>query len=377
MRGNANTPDLALFIPTLGGGGAERVFLNLANGFVERGYRVDLVLASAQGSYLSELDSRVQLVDFRLRLGKGRLALSLFPLIRYLRQRKPKVLLSALTEANIIAVLSRIFSFIPIRLFLSEHNTFSIAVKRRSFLKKLLLVFGLRILYRNVDGIIAVSDGVASDLKRIIGRAADKIKVIYNPVVTPEMIEKSEEPLEHPWFAPGEPPVILGCGRLTAQKDFETLIRAFALVRKETPCRLVILGEGEERQRLEEIIKDLGIEHDVDLPGFVSNPYKYMKRAAVFVLSSKWEGFGNVLAEAMAVGTPVVSTDCPSGPREILENGKYGPLVPVGDVKGMAEAIKLALRSSVSGSFLCERAQAFSLVDVIKQYEEYLGLRKF
>ena len=372
MRGNANTPDLALFIPTLGGGGAERVFLNLANGFVERGYRVDLVLASAQGSYLSELDSRVQLVDFRLRLGKGRLALSLFPLIRYLRQRKPKVLLSALTEANIIAVLSRIFSFIPIRLFLSEHNTFSIAVKRRSFLKKLLLVFGLRILYRNVDGIIAVSDGVASDLKRIIGRAADKIKVIYNPVVTPEMIEKSEEPLEHPWFAPGEPPVILGCGRLTAQKDFETLIRAFALVRKETPCRLVILGEGEERQRLEEIIKDLGIEHDVDLPGFVSNPYKYMKRAAVFVLSSKWEGFGNVLAEAMAVGTPVVSTDCPSGPREILDIGKYGSLVPVGDVEALAEAIIAKMQNPEPLQLLQERSY-FYLMDIqLAEYERII-----
>ncbi len=367
-------PDLALFIPTLGGGGAERVFLNLANGFAERGYRVELVLASAQGSYLSELDGRVQLVDFEQRLGKGRLALSIFPLIRYLRQRKPKVLLSALTEANIIAVLSRIFSAVPIRLFLSEHSTFSIAVKRESFLKKLLLFICLKVLYRNADGIIAVSDGVASDLKRIIGGTKTNLKVIYNPVVTPEMIRKSEEPLEHPWFAPGEPPVILGCGRLTAPKDFETLIRAFAIVRKELPSRLVILGEGEKRQRLEALIKNLGMEQDVALPGFVSNPYKYMKRAAVFVLSSKWEGLPTVLIEALACGTPVVSTDCPSGPREILDNGKYGALVPVGDLEALANAIIAKLKAPDPADDLTQRTQTFSLMNVLKQYEDYLSL---
>jgi glycosyltransferase involved in cell wall biosynthesis len=163
--------------------------------------------------------------------------------------------------------------------------------------------------------------------------------VIYNPVLTPELIKSTKEPLDHPWFAPGEPPVVLGAGRLVEQKDFPTLIRAFAQVRQVRPARLMILGSGREQKRLEALVRELNLEEDVALVGFVKNPSAYMAYSPVFVLSSAWEGFGNVIVEAMAVKTPVVSTDCQSGPAEILDNGKYGSLVPVGDTKAMAEAI--------------------------------------
>ena len=187
------------------------------------------------------------------------------------------------------------------------------------------------------------------------------------------LFAKSEEALDHPWFLPGEPPVILGVGRLTQAKDFPTLIRAFALVRKKHPARLMILGEGEERSKLETLVQELGLEKEVSLPGFVDNPYKYMKRAAVFVLSSKWEGFGNVLVEAMALGTPVVSTNCPSGPAEILENGRWGRLVPVGDVYALAEAIIETLDEEHHPD-VANRAKDFAVELAVEKYINVLGV---
>jgi len=172
--------------------------------------------------------------------------------------------------------------------------------------------------------------------------------VIYNPVVSPELYEKADAPLEHPWFRSNQPPVILGVGRHYPQKGFDTLLRAFARVRQETPARLVILGEGPERPNLERLASELGVAADVDMPGFDPNPFRYMKRAGVFVLSSRYEGLPNVLIQAMACGCPVVSTDCPNGPAEILDGGRYGALVPVDDVEAMARAIVRALLGQVA-----------------------------
>jgi glycosyltransferase involved in cell wall biosynthesis len=201
------------------------------------------------------------------------------------------------------------------------------------------------------------------------------MKVIYNPVVTPELFEKVTEPLDHPWFDPGSPPVILGVGRLEKQKDFSTLIRAFAQVQQQRPARLMILGEGTERPYLEALVQELGLAEDVALLSFVSNPYAYMVRAAVFVLSSLFEGLPTVLIEAMAVGTPVVSTDCKSGPAEILENGRYGKLVSVGDIKGIAEAILSTLESPSNSEALRRKAAQFSLEKAVAEYREVLQVR--
>jgi glycosyltransferase involved in cell wall biosynthesis len=178
----------------------------------------------------------------------------------------------------------------------------------------------------------------------------------------------------HPWFAPGEPPVILAAGRLTAQKDYPTLMRAFASLRKNRPAHLVILGEGEEHPRLQALAMELGIRADVDLPGFLDHPFPLMAHCQVLVLSSAWEGFGNVLVEALACGTQVVSTDCPSGPAEILEDGKYGRLVPVGDAVALAKAIEATLDRPYPVAMLRQRAQAFSSKDAVGQYLEALGI---
>ncbi|MGI9952916.1 glycosyltransferase [Moorellaceae bacterium AZ2] len=360
---------LTLFLPSLRGGGAERVMVNLARGFVEQGLDVDLVLAKAEGPYLSQVPPKVRVID----LGAPRVLASLPGLVRYLRRERPQALLSAMDHANVVALWARRTARVPTRVVVSVHNTVSRASANAPSLRARFTPLWVRLFYPWAEAVVAVSKGVAEDLIRFTGLPREKVRVIYNPVVTPELFAKTEEPLDHPWFAPGEPPVVLSVGRLTPPKDYPTLIRAFALVRKERPARLMILGEGEERSKLEALVRELGLEADVALPGFVDNPYKYMKRAAVFVLSSAWEGFGNVLVEAMAVGMPVVSTDCPSGPAEILEGGKWGDLVPVGNVELLAKAVVHTLENNSFRTKGIQRIKDFELRLIVRSYAETLG----
>jgi glycosyltransferase involved in cell wall biosynthesis len=368
--GREKKKHIALFLPSLRGGGAEKVMVNLALGFVEQGLKVDLVLAKAEGPYLSRVPEEVRVVD----LGARRVLYSLPGLVRYLRRERPQAMLSALNYANIVAIWAKLLARVQTHLVVSEHNTLSCSTQNASSVRVKLLPLLIKIFYPYADAVVAVSHGVAEDLITMTGLPMEKVKVIYNPVITPELFAKAEEPLDHPWFRPGEPPVVLGVGRLTQQKDFPTLIRAFALVRKERPARLMILGEGEERPKLEALVRELRLEEDVALPGFVDNPYKYMKRAAVFVLSSRWEGFGIVLVEAMALGTPVVATDCPSGPAEILENGKWGHLVPVGEPLHLARAILKILQDDVYISPPKVAWKRFSKDNTVIAYLQVLGV---
>lgn len=363
-----NHQRIALFLPSLRGGGAERVMVNLARAFTERGLQVDLVLAKAEGPYLSHVPSEVRIVD----LQAPRVLVSFPGLVRYLRRECPRALLAALDHTNVLAIWARRLAGVPTRVVVSIHSNLSKATAGACSLRGRLMPLLVELTYPLADAVIAVSQGVAEDLMRLARLSPDKVEIIYNPVVTPDLFEKAEEPLEHPWFAPGEPPVVLGVGRLTPAKDFRTLIRAFALVRKQCPARLMILGEGEERPVLEALVRELGVDNDVSLPGFVDNPYAYMKRARVFVLSSAWEGFGNVLVEAMALGTPVVATNCRSGPNEVLEGGKWGRLVPVGDVDALAHAI-LAAMADKRGKAV-ERARCFVLEEIATRYAEILGV---
>ncbi len=357
------TNKVALFLPSLRGGGAERVMLNLARGFSEKGLEVDLVLAKAEGPYLSQVPPEVRVID----LHSSRVLASLPHLVRYLRRERPQALLSTLNHANIVALWAKRLAGVPTRVVVREANVITVSSANTQNSRGRIMPFLIRCFYPWADAVIAVSKGVADDLIKSARLPVEKIHVIYNPVVTPDLFTKAEEPLDHPWFALGEPPIILGVGRLTKQKDFATLINAFCLLRKEQAARLMILGEGEDRSALEDLIKKLDLQEDVSLPGFVDNPFKYMKRAAVFVLSSRWEGLPNTLIQAMALGTPVVSTDCPSGPAEILEAGKLGKLVPVGDVEALAEAIARKISSPMQKSRLdvCER---FRMDKVIAQY---------
>lgn len=335
---------IAFYLPSLCGGGAERVVVNLAQGITERGIGVDLVLAAAEGPLLDQVPPTVRIVD----LHAPRVLRSLAPLAGYLRQERPRVLVSSMGHANLIAIWAAKLAGGVAPLIVTEHNTLSQETQRQSRLVGKLWPHLLRTFYPWATTIVAVSRGAADDLARTAGLPRGRIEVVYNPVITPAMLALARQAPDHPWLAPGQPPVILGAGRLTGQKDFLTLVRAFAEVRRRRPARLVILGEGPDRPAIEALVRDLDVVDDVALPGFQENALAYMAGSAVFVLSSAWEGLPTVLIEALAAGTRVVSTDCPSGPREILQDGRLGALVPVGDAAALAAATLEALERPAS-----------------------------
>lgn len=361
--------DIALFVPVLTGGGAERVMVTLANEFGKRCLTVDMVLAEASGPYLQDVHHTVRVVDLRA----AGVPQAILPLAGYLRKQRPKVLLSTLKNANLAAILAKTLARGDTRVFVREAAPLSPWLEGATSFKAKVYPPLMRTLYRKADGVIANSFGTAEDIAGVTGLAPERIEVIYNPVATAEISAKAQEPSPHPWLVCKEVPVVLAVGRLTELKGFHTLIRAVALLKRRVECRLIILGEGEQRAELERSISQLGLERSVDLPGFVSNPFSYVKQADVFVLSSLWEGFGMVIAEALSVGTPVVATDCPSGPAEILERGRHGRLVPVGDPEAMALAIEKTINHPPDRELLKARAEAFSVEHIIPQYLQVLG----
>lgn len=365
MTVNVDTK-VAIFLPSLNGGGAERAMLNLAHGLVECGCAVDLVLAQAKGPYLAEVDEAIRLVDLKA----ARVLTSLPALARYLRRERPEALLSALDYANIVALWARRLAGTPRRVAVNEQNTISRSARNSARRRQRLVPHLVKRFYPWADYVIGNSQGVADDLSQVTGLPRERIKILYNPVVTPEVREKARVPLNHPWFEAGQPPVVLAVGRLTKQKDFPTLMRAFAQVRRTRPARLLILGEGPDRPALEALTKQLGLIDDVTMPGFVENPYAYMSQASLYVLSSRWEGLPTVLIEALYCNLPIIATDCPSGPREILADGRYGSLVPVGDVTALTQAIEAGLAGKTPHP-TAESWHPYSLEAVVDQY---LGL---
>lgn len=330
---------IALFLPQLAGGGAERSILNLAEAILDRGIVVDLVVAHPGGEFVSRVPAGVRLVA----LDASSTAASIPKLARYLKTERPGTIMSALDHANIAAQIAVRLSGSRTRSVISIRNTFSAESALRKSLKRRIEVLLAKRLYPGADAILAVSDGAAEDLARFLGIPRNRIAVTYNPVVSDHLFRQAAEPVDHPWFVPGAPPIVLAAGRLSDQKDYPTLIRSFGAARRNTCARLVILGDGERRAELEALIHSLGLQDDVLLPGFVHNPFAYMAKAFVFVLSSRHEGLPGVLIQALACGCPVIATDCPSGPREILEGGRFGALIPVGDEAALSSALSASL----------------------------------
>ena len=341
--------------------------LNLANGFAARGLAVDLLLAQAEGPYLSEVRADIRVLD----LSASRVLESLGELVRYYRREKPTALLSALDHANVVALWARRLAGSSAKIAVTTHTVLSISSGRAALRRDRLLQRLAARCYPWATSIIAVSQGVAEDLSQVTGIPRHTIHVIYNPIITHELKAQLEEPLDDSWFENGEPPVILSASRLESSKDLRTLLLAIAKVRETLQARLVILGQGPERTGLEALANRLGLSEDVSLPGFVRNPYRYMKNAAVYVQSSKSEGLPTVLIEALYCGATIVATDCPGGTREILAGGRYGSLVPIGDSESLARAIVKAL-SSPSQPPPKDSWQAFELDSVLDQYLELL-----
>lgn len=292
-------------------------------------------------------------------------------LSRVIKHEKPSVILSFLTYTNYLTILARNLANPGIPMFLSQQINLKRPLKNQKF-KRIKEKVLIRNLYPKATGIIAVSKGIRENLITDYKIPKNKCFVIYNMANIKGIKEFANEEVNHPWFKENIP-IIIACGRLTVQKNYPLLLRAMSLVLKKDRARLLILGEGEERPRLERFAKELGISHNVAFLGFESNPFKYMSRATVFVLSSSWEGFGNVIIEAMACGVPVISTRCPSGPDEIITDGVNGLLVPVGDANALAKAI-LCLRKDKSlrkriAEAARKRAEDFRVEKMVAEYE--------
>jgi len=364
----ASNRKIAIFSPSLRGGGVERNAVNLAHGFVDRGYPVHLVLSCAEGPFLTEVDDRVDLVDLKA----SRVLFSLPRLAAYLRKARPAVLLSGMAHANFAAILARQMALVPCRLVASVHTCFSVGGGyTEKWLDRNTARIG-RILYPRADQIIAVSQGVADDLAESSSLDPGTITVIPNPVVMPDPLGMADVVPDHPFVKADDPPLLVGVGRLSPEKGFDVLIKAHSLLLARSRIGLLILGEGAERPRLEALVKELGSGDFVDLPGFVDSPLAYIARAAALVMPSRIEGFGNALVEAMACGVPVVATECSGGPTEILAGGRFGPLVTPDDPSALARAIEQVMQDPVASSVLQERAREFAVDQVVARYLKVL-----
>lgn len=354
---------IGLYLPSLEGGGIERLYLGLARQWIARGHLVELALNERRGELLGDVPSGVRILD----LGVRRQAASLPALIRYLRASRPNVVMAGHDHNNIMLCAASFARTGKTRIVASQHNTLSANDTRGAKFGPVPLLY--RALFSQADAIVAVSSGVADDLALTCHLPRERIDVIHNGIVPADLATRMAAPVDDTLYREGVA-TILAMGRMVEQKDFATLLAAFAQVRQSRPARLVILGEGPLRPALQAQADALGIAGDVAMPGFVDTPFAHLARASLFVLSSRHEGFGNVIAEALACGTPVVATDCKHGPAEILGGGHFGTLVPVGDPAAMASAIVNALDHDPDHDALRTRGAAFSEAACASRYLE-------
>lgn len=357
---------IALFIPALNGGGAQKVVVSLANQFVSLTDRpVHVVLAKKEGVFLSSLNNKVAVID----LGVSRSLASIWRLARYIKQQEPGVIMSSMNYANVICILAKILSIRKVRLVVREANV----VTQYSVFDNIcfcLINYLMRLLYPLADNIVANSPDTRDSLVNIIGIRSNKITTIGNPVD----VDMGFSNISVSDVAPKirKEPFVCAVGRLVKQKGFHDLIAAFADI-KSRRVHLVVMGEGTYRDRLIDFADEMGVGDRVHFPGFVEHPEVIVKQSSGFILSSHWEGFGNVIVEALAVGVPVVSTDCPGGPRMILGDGEYGRLVPVGDIQSLTMAIDEMIETPVSTPELRrQRARDFAPMPIAKQYLDVL-----
>ncbi|MFQ5527082.1 MAG: glycosyltransferase [Thermoanaerobaculia bacterium] len=355
---------LVVVRPTLGPGGADRVTVTLLESLDRDRVSPSLVLFRREGPYLDDLPEDVPLET----LGASSLWTAWWPLARYLARQQPDVLFSTCSGTNVTACLASILSGRRARLVLSERN---VLMRDQPLVKKWLMLFAKNLLYPVADRITVVSRGVANDLLDKLFLDSDKLEVVYNPIVGPDVEAMASEALKDPPFDL-HVPVVLAAGRLVPAKGFDVLLAAFASVAAQTEAHLVILGDGPLRSELEAQARGHGIAGRVHMPGFVKNPFRYMARSTVFVLSSRFEGLPGVLLQAMACGVPVISTDCPAGPDEILTDGRDGVLVPVNSAEAIAGELLTLLRDPERRSRLAsagrERSQAFRTEPVVREY---------
>jgi glycosyltransferase involved in cell wall biosynthesis len=357
-------PRLCVFVPSLVGGGAERVALNFVGEVRKYNLSVDLVVGSGIGELRDCVPANTKIFD----LSRSKVSRCVGPFIRYLKQHCPSAVIAHMTHTNVIALGCNLVSRARSRVFVVEHTHFTTIQRSLGWVQRGLTRSWVRILYPRATKVIAVSEGVRADLLNRFRFCPELVRTLRNPIVTQEVIRKSKEEVPHRWLDDEKLVVYLGVGRLKPQKDFQTLIRAFARLGPESHARLIILGDGELRHELEKLCKHLGVGERVELTGFVHNPYALMRKAKALVLSSRYEGLPTVIIEALACGTPVISTRCPSGPEEILREGTDGFLVRVGDDDEMARAMREMATRTFDPERLISRGMDFSVEHATREY---------
>lgn len=361
---------VAFFVPSLTVGGAERVTVTIANGLAEQGYNVDLVVPYCEGAFKEEVSSAVNLVDLNTPSIPGvGIGAALPALVTYFRTKAPSMIFSQMTYANDICLVAHGLSGSDAVAVPTVHNTLGVQeAPKEQFVEWLATQLSDR-----ADQFVAVSEGVAESIVEQVGVRPDDVSVLHNPIPVREVQIQSEETVNHRWVDNNEYEVILGVGRLEPQKNFRMFLEAFKRVHRSRPqTRAIIIGRGSKRDELEQLTRELGISEMVSLSGYVDNPYGYMASASALVMSSVHEGLPTVLIEALACGCPVVSTDCPSGPYEILKGGEVGPLVPVGDDIRLASSICDVLERPPEAKELVQRAHDFAPESVLQDYERFV-----
>jgi glycosyltransferase involved in cell wall biosynthesis len=364
------TERIAFFLATSGHSGVDRAMQNLIPELAARGYLIDVLQVRGHGPYLKNLAAGITVH----KLPSTHVYSSFFHLQRYLSKYQPDVLFADKDRVNRTAFLAHFLARSKAHIVVRLGTTISVNLSHRSFSERIVQKASIRYLYPLAYRFIVSSRGLARDVGSYLGHTFANLQVVPPPVIDNDLFSKDFPVPNHRWFKNKKQPIIVSAGELSSRKDFSTLLKAFSIVRKEIACRLVILGEGKHRKRLQELAQKLRIQNDFDLPGFQEEPYAYMAHADLFAFSSRWEGLGFVLIEALAVGTPVISTDCPSGPREILDNGRFGPLVPVGDAANMAQAILKTLQHPHSPEFLQQAAQPYEIKGSADAHLHAMGL---
>jgi glycosyltransferase involved in cell wall biosynthesis len=365
---------IAFLLPTLGAGGAERTTIRLAGQLAREGQSIFLVVFTDRGDLKPEVDPAVVLVN----LATQRARHSVKALAHWLRDARPEVVVATQSRTNLVAWFARSWSRTSCQLVLREVSTVTQNLKALGWFRGLVLKWAMRLIYPRCDSIVAVSQGVADDMQAYIGRKLSDLSVIYDPVLDAHVNKQACEPVGKGWFSDSNIKVFLAVGRLTAAKNYHLLLDGFSQVVADHPAaRLLILGEGELREVLERRIVELGLQELVSMPGFDPNPYKYMSRCHAYVMSSSWEGLPGALIQALALAPVVISTDCPSGPREVLGGGRFGQLVANGNQQALGEAMVATLDNvakSERTAALENHLQQFTTVASLQCYRRLLGL---
>lgn len=359
-----------MFFATSGHSGVDRAMHHLIPAIAARGYTVDLLHVRKHGPHFDKPPPGVNIID----LGTSHVYSSLFKVHRYLRNNRPAVLFSDKDRVNRIAILANMAAGSPSRIIVRSGTTISVDLAHRGAFDRFMQKQSMGKLYRKAAKVIVPCQSVADDLAAYTGLPRTHIAAVPSPIVPQSLLDNTPPPPAHKWFQNKNQPIILSVGALTPRKGFVTLIHAFSRLRQQTPAHLLIIGKGPQRQELQALAEQLGVADDIDFAGFIDKPYAYMAHCDVFAFASRWEGLSFVLVEALGMGAAVVATDSPGGSAEVLQNGRFGKLVPVDDIHAFCVGLQQSLSTEHDRLLTKQAALPFEIGNSTNAYLQAMGL---